>query len=72
MKKHNYITQEQLNNCLAAFFTSNGTDFHHFFTVWANSNLTLPSTLKRVNQDTVLTPAQHAFVGNVLTIFNNV
>lgn len=69
MKKYNYITQEQLINCLTAFYKANGEqDFHHFFiNTWVPENI--PEVLV---ESTALTPVQNAFVGDVLTIFNNI
>ena len=67
-KKYNYITQAQLNSALAEFFTRNANQtFDQYFTYWVTQNM--PTTLQPV---TVLTPVQHAFVANVLTIFNNI
>lgn len=67
-KKYNYITQEQLNTCLAEFFKNPADGFHHFFHgTWVPANIPeLRAPLTR------LTPVQHAFVANVLTIFNNI
>lgn len=67
-KKYNYITQEQLNSALAEFFTRSANQtFDQYFLYWVTQNM--PTVLQPV---TVLTPVQHAFVANVLTIFNNI
>lgn len=69
MTKYNYITQEQLNTCLAAFIKGGGArGFDSFFQqIWVPNNIPeLRAPLTR------LTPVQHAFVANVLTIFNNI
>jgi hypothetical protein len=68
MAKYNYITQAQLNDCVVEFFKKGSKlTFDEFFIWWINKHI--PSALQ---ESTILTPVQHAFVANVLTIFNNI
>lgn len=69
-----YITQEQLNTCLAEFFTKHNDAFDTFFIKWAYDNIDqrVFKTVRVINTNTVLTTAQNQFVANVLTIFNNI
>lgn len=68
MTKYNYITQDQLNTCLAGYFKNPGNiTFDEFFKWWVAGNIPeLRAPLTR------LTAVQQAFVVNVVTIFNNV
>lgn len=62
--QYNYITQDQLNTALAEFFTQGGRfTWDEFFDYWTAQNMP---------PNTMLTPVQNTFVGNVLTIFNNI
>lgn len=74
MKKRNYITQAQLNTCLAEFFKDHKSSFYYFFIKWAYENIDgkVFKGVTDINTDTVLTREQSMFVANVLTIFNNI
>lgn len=66
MTKYNYVTQEQLNSIMAEFIKNGGGQtFDDFFETWAKANVPeLRAPLTR------LSPVQHTFVANVLTILN--
>jgi hypothetical protein len=62
--KYNYITQDQLNTILAEFKTAGSAlTFDEYFN-WHAAEYLPPNS--------ILSPAQRAFVANVLIIFNNI